>query len=208
VNFLQTLITQHANGVALSFSKFGIDAPVNEETLAAAIMYYGDPFIQILKNIVGRQNFANYAADDASTTVAPMVADDPRYIKDPVANLDPGPIKAVFPDDNGGGVMNPPVLGDMSMMPPVHIDIAPMLTGNGGMLPAGNTLPADSGVTGGNGSGKYTNDPYQWDAGESQSQAEPTEKTFWEKYKTLIIILIILLLIGLFMRRSAPVIIK
>lgn len=52
---IKNIVAQHPESVALSFLKWGIDAPVNEKTVTAAIVAKGDDFIEDLGNIIGNQ---------------------------------------------------------------------------------------------------------------------------------------------------------
>lgn len=213
----QQIIAQHRKAVALSFYRFGQNMPVNEDTLAIMIVSYGQPFLQELEKQI---NMVNYATPE----IPIFSPNDPVIVQSPLGIINTGGDQMVknINDFLPGGIyynLTAPVTGQVEPTPvppappvfayepePKMLPAAPVppatLQGNGGMLP----LPMDSAML----------PPEVVIAQASGSQAPAPagpavndQKNFWEKYKTAIIIVAIVLVILVMMnRRSTPVIIK
>ncbi len=102
---LHKIIAQHPDSVALSFLKYKIDAPVNVETLRAAIAAKGQPFIDDLSNVIANQyEVFNGLFGVAGALAKKLVRKKNRAAKKAVRQSKRAKLKSVKKAKRGGGI--------------------------------------------------------------------------------------------------------
>jgi hypothetical protein len=221
------IIAQHRNSVALSFSNWGYNGmAVNADTLEAMTVLYGNAYLQHLQHLVQyERQFVGYTSDVIETPVSATdiydyatggirqkvtedynIGTDMGMIKDPYMSDDVAYTPPIWlppppPQKEDLGVVTNPTLPVVDIkalptktMPSTGISAMDIYNGD---IP--DSLPIDTMQA------MQSGEPQVFAASSTNKEME---KSFWEKNKTLILIVIGFFAIIMLSRKSSPIIIK